>query len=229
VEAVQAETMAVESAPTKPRWRPRFSLAALLSATVMAGLVFHSVVAHRMLEAVKAENDRLKIELGEKLLITDPGALGLRQKHYEFDSPWLWRLYVPKEQKYALRCTLPSVMYCGDDNYNSIKSKRFPLPAGEFDVDVHFEQHKSGSQTMVVGIASYVWRIEGYDPGLLNGCVWTGNKERRTTREIGWTPGWTETLINARKLVLKSNGEVDHDSKEPTAGILIWIEQDTGK
>jgi hypothetical protein len=209
-----------DSAPPARQKGARFSLATLLSAIIIGGLVAHAIVANRQLDELKAENNRLRVQAGLKLDISDPDALHILRHHQkDFEGQWKWRLYVPGP-RHVLKCSLPGTVI-GDISI-PLECKSFKLPMGEFELEATFTDTGTGKGSLLLSIGGQSYRIDGYDPDLLTRSTWSSNFERQT--RIIYLHGSPEYLIFVRKSVLSPNGEPDVRDPRPMPGLSIWIE-----
>src|SRR5947207_15917846 len=94
-------------------FRPRISLLTALLLMTIAGLAIVVVLQWREVGPLRAENRRMRDELGY-LSIDDPTKAYAIQLKTVGDEPWKWRVYLPPGGKYEMCCysghPLPAAM-----------------------------------------------------------------------------------------------------------------------
>src|SRR3954462_9081750 len=103
-----------------PRFRPRFSLLTVILLMTVVGLTIIVAMFWREIGPLRADNRRMRDELGY-LNIDDPTKAYAVQLKTLGDDTWKWRIYLPPGGKYQLCCfkghPLPTAMALQERNW----------------------------------------------------------------------------------------------------------------
>jgi hypothetical protein len=219
----------------KKSWRPRFSLLTIIFVMTIAGLAIVVVLLWREVGPLRADNRRMRNELGY-LSIDDPTKAYAIQLDTLDAGPWKWRVYLPPGGKYEMCCysgrplpAAPSLQ--GRDWPAAVKSHGGGVISmssdlqGEFMVEAMHEKKgrmwtlhfKPGGSTSIYQASS---EVDGDDEPVVAGSL--GEKQSK------FGPAEPILLLHlARPKITKlSNGNTTSETPGgPADGVVLWIEQ----
>jgi hypothetical protein len=217
------------------RYQPRISLLTAFLLITIAGLAIDVALQWHELRPLRADNRRMRDELGY-LNIDDPTKAYAIQLKNLGDEPWKWRIYLPPGGKYQLCCfkghPLPAAMGLQERNWSAaVKAQGGGVVnmgsglEGEFMVEARLEKKgrlwtlhfTPGGSTSVYQASS---ESENNDEPAVVGNL--GEKQEK------FEPADPILLLHlAKPMVTKlSNGNTTSETPEgPADGVVLWIEQ----
>lgn len=211
--------------------RIRFSLMGMLTATLFVALTATIAILYQRVRELEPALHKLRNEVGE-LTVDDPELPhAIRIPDYD-DTSLRWRLYLPAEKKFVLRCAAST----------SLPVRGLPLlESGEYFMSWEFDSTRSDID-WIQAIAfdkdrQGVWRLV-----LSRGSEWRSISRPLPDQMQSWleeeqSPSWcisgkgkTASAKPGDPLVLFWQRRVDVVegeplSEEPTMGVVAWIEE----
>ena len=207
--------------PQSKRPRVQFSLSLLLAMSLITAAIIHWIFTERELRSVKAENERLRIELGTKLEIKNPALIYVRSRQQADVVLRRWRIYLPPGYPQRLRLSKPGTIVSDNDRPPKNPGQSILLPIGEFDLDLILDYNRKYQPAVRIQQPEHpeeIHLINDIGPEVfdLMSTLYYGGEHQT----IPYRPNSTVPIMVLR------HGRVVNRSPEqpPSAGVLIWIE-----
>ena len=196
--------------------RLRYSLLTLLLATAIIALSVTVILLYREVGPLRQEVRKLRDEVGH-LSISDPTKLHAIQVNASEELTWKWRLWIPDNGRYRLRCSEGEIPKSGFPS-SGITLESFKSGENWIEYRIRSDPKSGkmhGSMRMLgfrAGGDSHDWVSWPRKMSAINGVT---HKTRL------FVPGRNVELIRLR---VSQDAKKMDDIEDPAAGFMIWLE-----
>lgn len=204
--------------------KPQFSILTLLMLMACVALLIACLRASSELEVIKAENVRLRNELG-MLTVDDEAKLYVMSVPTTEQNAWRWRIHLPLDIKLRMGITDAGTIPAPGTAKNADSNLAYfddPIPLGESVVDAKLYRNGEGIWTVSVRTSDGVMNcslVHGEQAWLDGSAFFRTRSGSRTTREVD-----ASTTIALLRHVVVKHDSLPGNSPQPNPGIMIWLE-----